>query len=111
MKTCPAGQIKINTYKTKNGHTVKAHCRRDVGKPGKGKRLFTLKKGDLTKYGYSLKLSKEKREKSIKKAMNTISKNSMIRKLNALRVLNKNTNPLYSSRAHSDMKYVQDTYK
>ena len=105
---CPVGKIRIKTYKTKDGRTVKAHCRTDVGKPGKGKRLFTLKKGDLTKYGYSLKLNRDNREKSIRKAMNKISKNKMIKKLNALRVLHKNTNPLYSSRAFQDMKYVQD---
>lgn len=105
MTSCPKGQIKINRYKTSAGRIVKTHCRKDTGKPGKGKRLFTLKKGDLTKYGYSLKLNEDERRKALDKAK--FSKNRLIRKLNALRVLHKNTNPTYASRAYRDMKYIQ----
>jgi len=101
------GQIKINSYRTKRGKTVKAHCRQDTGKSGKGKRLFTLKKGDLTRYGYSLKLNEQERKKALEKAINKYSKNTMIKKLNVLRILHKNTNPRYASNAYSDMKYIQ----
>jgi hypothetical protein len=107
MKDCLKGEIKIKSYKTKRGRTVKAHCRKDTGKPGKGKRLFTLKKGDLSRYGYSLKSTEQERKKALDKAVNKYSKNTMIKKLNVLRVLHKNTNPKYASRAYTDMKYIQ----
>lgn len=120
-KTCKKGEIMRKAYTRKaytrnNGTTVKktrvkASCIKDMGKPGKGKKLFTLKKGDLTKYGYHLKSNKETRHKSLNKAKKHISYASLIRKLNALSILHKNTNPVYASKARSDMKYLREMYK
>lgn len=111
IKKCNKGKILIEQYKTKDGRIVKSHCKKDMGKPGKGKKLFTLKKGDLTKYGYSLKKNAIERIKSLNKAIIDIPKNRLIRKLNALSVLHKNTNPMYSRRARNDMKFIQDNAK
>ena len=117
MKKCPRGTIRRKAYTRKaytrkDGTRVKAtkvpaSCIKDLGKPGKGKKLFTLKKGELSKYGYSLKKNKNLRQKSLKKSMNKFGRNTLIRKLNALHVLHKNTNPSYSRKARSDMKWVQ----
>lgn len=104
---CKRGQIKIASYKNKKGTTVKAHCKTDLGKSGKGRKLFTVKKGDLTKYCYSLKIGKDMRHAAIKKALKSIDKNTMIRKLNVLAILHKNTNPKYAARARHDLKFVQ----
>lgn len=121
MKKCPRGTIRRKAYTRKahirkNGIRVKstkvpASCIKDLGKKGKGKKLFTLKKGDLSKYGYSLKKNKDLRHKSLKKSMNKFGKNTLIRKLNALHVLHKNTNPNYSRKARSDMKWIQSQKK
>lgn len=110
-KTCKIGQIRRKAYTRKDGVRVKSTCIKDMGKPGKGKKLFSLKKGDLTKYGYHLKTKASTRHKALGKARKHIPYASLIRKLNALSILQKNTNPLYSSRAKSDMEYLQKTRK
>lgn len=72
------------------------------------KPLFTLKKGDLTKYGYHLSTSKATtRHKALGKARKHYSHNSLIKKLNALAVLHKNKNPIYTKRARSDMDFLR----
>ena len=106
-KTCKRGMIRRRAYTRKNGSRVKASCVKDMGKPGKGKKLFTLKKGDLTKYGYSIKVGDEKRQKAHKKASKKIPYATLIRKLNVLSTLFKNTKPLYSKRAKRDMEYIR----
>jgi hypothetical protein len=114
---CKKGQIVRSkytrkSYRNKNGTLVKktvvpATCINDQGNPGKGPKLFTVKKGDLTKYGYSLKNKATLRRKSLKNSNKKIDKNTLIRKLNALSILQKNTNPVYSRKAKYDMKWVQ----
>ena len=99
-------------YTTKSGKrvkkiTVKASCIEDRGNPGKGNKLFTLKKGDLSKYGFSFKKTAKQRRQSLKKANKNIDKGTLIRKLNALSILQKNTNPIVSKKAKYDMKWVQ----
>lgn len=104
---CPSGKIHIKSYKTQKGVTVKAHCKTDLGKRGKGTKLFTVKKGDLTKFCYSLKINNDMRRNALKKAIKKIDKNTLIRKLNVLAILHKNTNPIYSKRAKKDLKFIQ----
>jgi hypothetical protein len=117
IKSCPKGKILRSSY-TRKSYTrkdgtkiksskVSAKCIRDLGKSGKGKKLFTLKKGGLTKYGYTLKTNEKNRIVSLKKAGKSYDKGTLIKKLNALYVLHKNTNPLYAKRARTDMKWVQ----
>ena len=110
-KTCKRGQIKRRAFTRKNGTRVSATCVRDMGKPGKGKKLFTLKKGDLSKYGYPLKANEASRHRTLGKARKHFSYATLIRKLNALAILHRNTHPKYASRARSDMKYLRNTRK
>jgi hypothetical protein len=84
-----------------------ASCIKDVGKPGKGKRLFVLRKGTLSKYGYSTKISQQQRHAALRKAVDAGSRLVAIRKLNALAILNKNTHPARYCILRSDMKFVQ----
>lgn len=109
--TCKKGEIMVDSYKTKKGTVVKKHCKKDLGKPGKGKKIFTIKKGGLSKYGYSMKNNDTERKKALNKASKHIPKNTLIRKLNALYILHRNTNPTFSNRARKDMKYIQNKYK
>lgn len=109
-KKCPKGEIRIQSYTTKRGTKVKSYCKKDLGKPGKGKKLFTLKKGELSKYGCHLTKPRQERQNALKKAMKKFDRNTMIRKLNALSILQKNTNPNYSRKAKTDMTFIQKCY-
>ncbi len=57
---------------------------------------------------YSLKSSADKRRQAVRKAVSKLGKTTVIRRLNALSIVHKNTNVMYSNRAHADMKYVQE---
>lgn len=72
---------------------------------------FKLKKGGLIKHGYSLKQNKTIRQKALKKASKEFSYGTMIRKLNVLAILHKNTNKIYSGRAKRDMEFIRKTRK
>ena len=109
-KKCPKGKIMRKGYTTKRGVRVRPTCVKDMGKPGKGKKLFTLKRGELSKYGYAIKNSQESRRKALKKAMKKFEYATMIRKLNALSILFKNTQPKYYNKLRSDMKWIQNNY-
>lgn len=114
---CPIGKIRRSaytrkSYTRKDGTRVKktrvaSKCVRDLGKPGKGKKIFTLKKGGLTKYGYKLAHNYEKRTAALKKSLKEYSPTTLIRKLNALRTLHKNTNPYYARKLTRDMEWVR----
>jgi hypothetical protein len=121
-RKCPSRKIRRSAYTRKSytrkdgirvkGSRVKSACIKDMGKPGKGKRLFTLKKGELTQHGYSLKSKADRRRKALKRSMKKIGKKgTLVKKLNALYVLHKNTNPVYAKKARSDMKWVQSNVK
>lgn len=107
-RKCPKGKILRKGYTRKSGVRVRPTCVKDMGRPGKGKKLFTLKKGDLSRHGYQLKgKTSVSRHKALKKARRVFSKNELIRKLNALSILLKNTNRELAFKAYDDMKYVQ----
>ena len=109
---CKRGEIVRSRYtrKLKSGKkiVVKESCIKDLGKKGKGEKLFTLKKGGLSKYGYSLKKSASQRRQSLKRSNKEFSKGTLIRKLNALSILQKNTNPVISRKAKHDMNWVRN---
>ena len=109
--TCKRGTIYRRAYTRKDGARARSACIKDRGKPGKGKRLFTLKKGDLTKHGYSIKVGKERRQRALRKAKKHIPHATLIRKLNALAILFKNTKPHYAKRARVDMEYLRNIRK
>lgn len=83
----------------------------DRGKPGKGPDYIgKLKKGTLTKYGYHLKESATTRHAALDKAVKKYGKLTVFRKVNALAVLQKNTNPKYASVARSDKSYLRKKF-
>jgi len=77
----------------------------------KGKQLFTLKKGDLTKYGYHANLSDTARHEALRKSLSDRNTKplSIFRKLNALFVLNKNKNPTMAKLYKNDSQWLQTT--
>jgi hypothetical protein len=76
----------------------------------KGKQLFVLEKGTLTKYGYHVNLSEDARHKSLKKAMDSgLKPLSVFRKLNALYVLNKNKDIVNALIYKLDSEWIKTT--
>ena len=110
-KYCPPGKIMRDAYVRKDGTRVKAKCVKDRGLPGKGPRLFTVKKGGLTKYGYRLDDKDAIRHQALGKARKKIPYATLVRKLNAIRILHKNTNPTYSRKLKKDMDWLKKTRK
>lgn len=109
---CKPGTIRRKGYSfVRKGKTVrvKSSCIKDRGAKGKGKKLFTLKKGHLSPFGYSLKIGADSRQRALKKVLKSgkYNENELIRKINALAVLHKNTKPLYTRRAQMDMKFLR----
>lgn len=123
MKTCKKGEIyrkgyKKNMKKTHKKIYVKGKCIKDRGKIGKWKDIHQekgigkLRKGDLTKYGYQnvIQLSTEKRKKILKKCVEEYGPISIFRKLNAVYIYNKNTNPKISEIFKRDRDWIRKKY-
>jgi len=101
---CPVGKIMKkgyyrHDYEKKDGTHVKGKyvkqaCTPNKGKPGKtlesAKVIPPLKKGELTKFGYSTHLSEKERLQSLIKAVKDLSYATVIRKINAVRTLSRN---------------------
>lgn len=68
---------------------------------------FTLHSGGLKQFGYGLYKSERTRRKALRQAVSASSNTHVIRQLNALRVLNKNTHPEFYSLLTEDMAYIQ----
>jgi hypothetical protein len=120
-RRCTSGKILRKSYSRKSytrsdgtkvqGAKVPARCIKDLGKAGKGKRLFVLRKGTLSRYGYSTKISTEARHMALRKALENLPRATIVRKLNALAILNKNTHPSRSRILRADMKFVMKISK
>ena len=106
---------KRKSYTRKDGikvksSKVKSSMIKDVGKIGKGRRLFEIKdKGMLTDEGYSLKKSLKQRKNSLKKASKKNSTLTVLRHLNAIRTLQKNNYDNFK-KLDKDVKFVQKEY-
>ena len=112
IKSCGKGQILRKGYVTKKGVKVSPTCITDLGNLGKAiKNIPVLRKGLLSRFGYHAHLDKEKRHKALKKAIQEYSAGNVVKKLNAIYVLSKNSNPSLAKIYNSDKKWVQDTYK
>ena len=111
---CPKGYIARHSYARRyktsvrqRGYTVKkasgttykvypknetlyvpAACVKDLGKPGKGvpegQGIGPLRKGEMTKFGYSSKKPEEERHEALKKAVAELGPLSTYRKLDAV---------------------------
>ncbi len=111
---CPRGMIMRKGY-TRKGRSlgkrvrVAPVCIKDLGKPGKGPKLWTVRKGLLGRYGYKLDESALKRHKALTKAVRNESYATVIRQLNAVRNYTKLSQPANSRKYTADMRYVQNT--
>ncbi len=103
---CPKGTILRKAYTTKNKVHVKATCIIDRGNPGKGPKILPeLKKGTLEGYHYNnTELS---RHRTLLKETRELGKSTVIKKLNAVAILTKNTNKKASNTFKKDLKYIQ----
>jgi hypothetical protein len=111
-KKCPKGQILKKAYTTKKGTKVPATCIKDMGKPGKGPKLFEIPEEDiglLGDFGYTLKKKHEDRVKALKKAIKENNALKILRHLNALRTLQK-SNEKYFKKLDKDVKWIQKNY-
>lgn len=75
----------------------------------KTRRLFVLKKGLLTKYGYHADLSETERHQALQRALGEFSPLSLYRKLNAIYVLNKNRDKKRAHIFRSDANWLKTT--
>jgi len=125
LPTCPPGEVTRHAYSTKNGRYVKSTCIPDVGKPGKtpkSQRIPILSQDlELKQYGYKTSDRAEVRQVALKKAINSIASEKgittreaavkVLRHLNALAILNKNTNPYKSEHKFSpDRDWISKTW-
>ena len=115
-KKCPRGSISRRGYiylKKSTGKRirVKSGCIKSKGLRSRGKKsnrvLPKLKKGSLTKYGYSTSVSESKRHIALKKALKAYGYSTLVKKLNAVKLLTKNTNPKNSRIYGRDLKWIQ----
>jgi hypothetical protein len=106
-RICPRGEIIRRAYIKRNGTRVAEGCIKDRGLKGKGRRLFTLRRGTLGKYGYRTKLETDKRRAALRRAVYGESYATVIRKLNAVAILQRNTNPKVYEKLRADMAWVQ----
>jgi hypothetical protein len=81
---------------------------RQTGK--KGKKLFRLESGTLGEFGYSdiKNMSKKERRASLNRALESLKPLTVQRKLNAVSILQRNTNPKLSEIMREDMEWVRD---
>ncbi len=118
-KSCPSGQIIREGYyrrsksksKTKQGAWVAPTCMLSRNKVKK-KRLFTLEQNTLGKYGYHDIENKSdlQRHRALKRALKDgIEPLPLLRRVNALAVLNKNKNPTLSNVFKNDIDYIRNT--
>jgi hypothetical protein len=122
-KGCPPGMVKRKGYVRRafvrasgskvKGSKVATVCIPDRGSKGRAWKLKNktlgigkLKKGDLTKFGYSAKSPERSRHSAIKKAVKKTGAVTIERKLNALAVYTKNTNPKLSKEFKQDSLYA-----
>ncbi len=120
---CPRGQIMRSGYRRKaytraDGTRVRsARVRRDCIKgrglhpSRKGPRVIPkLKKGLLEKYGYHGREPVAKRHTALRKAERAYGSTNLIRKLNAIYVLNRNTSPSLAAKFKADENWVRRTF-
>ena len=86
--------------------------RRNKHNKKKPSRIGTLKKGLLTKFGYQnvTQLSLEQRHEALKKAIRAYGPLSVFRKLNAVYVYNRKTNPSHSKIFKTDALWVRQQF-
>ena len=123
VKNCPKGYIIRNSYtRTLKGKKINvlAKCIKSRGLPGKtsdrykgvNKGIGPLKKGELSKYGYTQvkKLSKIKRHRYLNSAVKEYGTPRILKKLGAVKTYQKNKSPEVSRILYDNMKWIRKKY-
>lgn len=98
-------------YIKKSGTRVSAKCIKDRGAPGKGRKLFALRRGTLGKYGYKTSFSDQVRHRALDRAVSGENYAAVVGKLNAVSILQRRTNPRVYKILRSDMEYLQKRHR
>ncbi len=116
MKTCKRGTIRRAAFTRKNGTRVKSRCIKNMGEPGKWrvthklKGIGPLKKGRLSKYGYSVDDGLITRHRALRKASAGEGALDVFRMLQVLVTYTKRTSPEKSKRYLADRDYVRKMF-
>jgi hypothetical protein len=123
VKKCPTGFIIRKSFnKTIKGKTIiiNSKCIKSRGLPGKtsdrykgkNKGIGKLKKGELSKHGYSniKSLPQSKRRKYLNSAIKEYGSSKLLKKLGAVKTYQKNKNPVVSRILYDNMKYIRKKY-
>jgi hypothetical protein len=93
---------------------VPAACVKNLGKPGKGvpegKGIGPMRKGEMTKFGYSSKKGEETRHEALKKAVSALGPLGVFRKLDAVAKLSLRTAPDASRIFAADRDWVEKRF-
>jgi hypothetical protein len=93
---------------------VKAACVKNRGLPGKGpasgKGIGPLKEGELSRYGYKVRLPEEQRHKALRKAVEVYGALGVFRKLDAVAKLTLRTAPEAHRIFIADRKWIQNNF-
>lgn len=117
---CKKGEIERIGYTKKTGTKVKAECIKDRGLPGKTPesqkipfKNLAFEQDDLGKYGYSDIIHKKasERRESLDDAIRQYGSVPVLRKVNVLEILNRNTNPKLATKFEMDKKWIERMYK
>jgi hypothetical protein len=104
------GRYTYRAYPKAGSVLVKAACIKDRGLPGKGPRSgrgITMKKGELSRYGYNAHISEEARHAALRKAMKVYGPLSVYHKLDAITKLTMRTAPDAHKIFKADRDWVQ----
>ena len=122
VKARQSPKCESSNWKKKGCYNPWAVCTKSVGRDAGRSRsskvlrsrsnrvIPKLKKGTLTKHGYSTKEKAGIRHAALHKAVNAYGYSTVIKKLNAVRTLTKNTNPKNSEIYSKDIKNLQNNY-
>jgi hypothetical protein len=103
------GTSKHKSYvrRQKSGsYRVKASKIKDRGLPGKGPKLWSVKKGGLGNYGYSTKDGQTTRRAALKRGIQKEGPNVIQKRLVAIANYNKRTSPKTHSILRSDIDWL-----
>ena len=116
--SCSKGKVvrKAYSYTRKDGTRVNVPetCILEKGRPGPSrggapkKRVVKISHpGSLKKYGYSLSKTASERDESLNKILKAYGYSETIKKLNAIALLFRNTEPAYTRKIKRDMSYIR----
>lgn len=94
-------------YTRSDGTRVRAttYSAPNLGRPGRGPKLFKLRKGLLKKYGYP-----DNGRNALARAVNSNGPLAVFRRLQALMILTKRTQPNRSNRYRANRNWIRSTY-